>query len=58
MVKHVQIRIEAADHKQLRILCAKRGYSLQELLKNVILDYMANSPELQSCGKEVENGTH
>lgn len=58
MVKHVQIRIEAADHKQFRILCAKRGCSLQELLKNVILDYMANSPELQSCGKEVEYGTH
>ena len=34
MVKHVQIRIDAADHKQLRILCAKRGCSLQELLKN------------------------
>ena len=58
MVKHVQIRIDAADHNQLRILCAKRGCNLQELMKNVILDYMANSPELQSCGKEVENGTH
>jgi hypothetical protein len=47
MTKHVQIRMKDADYMRLRVLCALRGCSQQELLMEIIRSYIQSAPEMK-----------
>lgn len=46
-VKHMQFRTDPETYKNLKIICAERGWTIQTLLAQLVESHIKNAPELQ-----------
>lgn len=45
--KYLQVPVEAADHKKLKLLCIYRSCTLKSILQEMVRSYVENAPELR-----------
>ncbi len=53
--KYLNIPIEAADHRKLKLLCLYRDCTLKSILQEIVHSYLENAPELKGDSNHGRN---